>query len=123
MRTPFAHRALLLLPPGGDARAPGAAITLESCGSWEHDPPCPLAAHYTSAQRDDSQGDGDRLVVRVIFSCEPANEAEVRQRIEHALRPGALTGPDGATTRWVFSGSTAEVPTPRDVEHARRLVT
>ena len=123
MRTPFAHRALLLMPPGGDVRAPGAAITLELCGSWDHDGPCPLAAHYASPQRDDSQGDGDRLVVRVIFSCEPANEAEVRRRIEHALRAGALTGPDGATTRWVFSGSTAEVSTPRDVEHARRLVT
>ncbi|MCC2661694.1 MAG: hypothetical protein K0R37_2468 [Arthrobacter sp.] len=65
MRTPFTHRALLLMPPGGDMRAPGAAITLELC----------------------------------------------------------LTGPDGATTRWVFSSSTVEVPTPRDVEHARRLAT
>ena len=34
-----------------------------------------------------------------------------------------LTGPDGATTRWVFSSSTVEVPTPWDVEHARRLAT
>jgi hypothetical protein len=31
MRTPFTHRALLLMPPGGDVRAPGAAITLELC--------------------------------------------------------------------------------------------
>jgi hypothetical protein len=65
MRMPFTHRALLLMPPGGDVRVPGAAITLELC----------------------------------------------------------LTGPDGATTRWVCSGSTVEVPTPRDVEHAQRLAT
>jgi hypothetical protein len=65
MRTPFTHRALLLMPRRGHMRAPGAAITLELC----------------------------------------------------------LTGPDGATTRWVFSSSRVEVPTPRDVEHARRLAT
>lgn len=48
----------------------------------------------------------------------------------HMRAPGAaitlelcLTGPDGATTRWAFSSSTVEVPTPRDVEHARRLAT
>ncbi|KQC37143.1 MULTISPECIES: hypothetical protein [Frankia] len=43
MRRPFAHEFVLVLAPGGDERAPGAAITAALCGRWEHPPPCPQA--------------------------------------------------------------------------------
>jgi hypothetical protein len=43
------HAATLLMADAAaDAAAPGAAITVALCGSWEHPPPCPLAAHHTS---------------------------------------------------------------------------
>lgn len=88
MRLPFTYQALLLMGPDSDARAPGAAITLELCGSWDHDPPCPMAAHHTRSQRD-----GDRLRVHVIFVCEPADETEVRRRIILALQAGPTPCP------------------------------
>ena len=52
MRSPFLHLATLEMSENDDDRAPGAAITLALCGSWEHSPPCPLAAHHTQPVRD-----------------------------------------------------------------------
>ena len=99
----------------GDVRALGAAITVALCGHWEHEPPCPLAPHHTRAERD---GDGARL--RILFASEPADEAEVRARIDAALSEGELSGPEGVT-RWrlVSSGSGPVSDTERD--HAERL--
>lgn len=117
MRLPFAYQALLLMGPGSDARTLGAAITLELCGSWDHDPPCPpLAAHHTRSQRD-----GDRLRVHVIFVCEPADETEVRRRIILALQAGTITGPDGAISHWVLRESAARSLTRQEAEQAQRL--
>ncbi|MEX5721628.1 hypothetical protein [Geodermatophilus maliterrae] len=45
----FAHDGLLSMEPGADDRAPGGVITVALCGSWEHEPPCPLAPHHTRA--------------------------------------------------------------------------
>jgi hypothetical protein len=52
MRRTFAHYADVDLDPGGADDAPGAAITVELCGHWEHEPPCPVAAHHTAAARE-----------------------------------------------------------------------
>ena len=79
-----------------DERAPGGAITEELCGSLDHEPPCPLAAHSTSAVRRE-----ETLEVRVLFACEPADEAAVRSRIDVALaRQWQLltSGRDGSWT-------------------------
>ena len=91
----YAHRAVLALSPGADRRAPGGAVTLALCGSWEHPPPCPLAPHHTAVD-----GADDALHVRVVFAAAPDDEAEVRRRIEAALGAGGTARPDGSTSHW-----------------------
>jgi hypothetical protein len=95
VRQAFVHDAVVTMEAGGDMRAPGGAVTVALCGHWDHEPPCPLAPHHTSAQRS-----GNQVELRVLFAAEPAAEAAVRRRIETALSQGGLTGPDGVTTRW-----------------------
>ena len=56
MRQAFAHDAVVVLDAGGDDRAPGGAITVELCGHWDHEPPCPLAAHHTGVRRTRANG-------------------------------------------------------------------
>ena len=99
-REAYAHEAVVVLEPGGDARAPGGAITVALCGAWDHEPPCPLAPHHTAAERTD-----ERVQVRVVFATAPADEPEVRRRIEGALSAGFLVGPDARTTRWELQHS------------------
>jgi hypothetical protein len=89
------HRAVLSLSPGADRRAPGGAVTVALCGSWEHPPPCPLAPHSTTVD-----GPDEALDVRVVFATAPDAEADVRRRIEAALAGGGITGPDGTVSRW-----------------------
>ena len=60
------------------------------CGSWEHTPPCPLAPHHTSAERD-----GDVVRLRVLFAAESTDEPEVRRRIAEALAAGHVVTPGG----------------------------
>jgi hypothetical protein len=116
MRQAFAHEAVLLMPPEGDVRAPGGAITVALCGHWDHEPPCPLAAHHTRAERD-----GDRVLVRTLFAAEPEDESLVRQRIDQALSAGELAGPDAVVTRWRLDASRSSEVTADDADHAERL--
>jgi hypothetical protein len=104
------------MAPDGDVRGPGGAITLELCGSWDHSPPCPVAAHHTTAERA-----GGTVVLRVVFAAEPEQEAEVRRRIDRALHSGTVTSPEGVVSHWEFRGSTTVHPTPSETEHARRI--
>jgi len=113
----FVHQATAVMKADGDLRALGAAVTLELCGSWDHQPPCPLAAHHTRPERT-----GDVVTLRIIFATEPANEGLVRSRIDTALREGSLTGPDGRTSRWEFHGGGPGALDPSEAEHARRLL-
>src|SRR2546426_8114852 len=100
MRQAFAHDAVLLMRPDADIRAPGAAVTVALCGHWEHEPPCPLAPHHSSAERT-----GGEVRVRILFATEPERESLVRERITAALARGRLDGPDGVTTRWELRAS------------------
>src|SRR5690242_10149389 len=93
MRQAFAHDAVLTMEPGGDERAPGAAVTVALCGHWEHEPPCPLAPHHIAAERS-----GDEVRLRVLFAAEPDAEDEVRRRIEAALSRSVFDAPDGVTS-------------------------
>ena len=102
---------------GGDARAPGAAITVALCGHWEHEPPCPLAPHRTDARRY-----GDQLRLRVLFATEPAAEADVRSRIEAALSQPGLTGPDGITTRWQVHSAQPGLLRNDEAQQAEQLI-
>jgi hypothetical protein len=99
-----------------DAGAPGAAITLELCGSWDHEPPCPLAPHHTSHERN-----GRDVELRIVFATEPDQEGEVRARIDKALASGSLTGPDGTTTRWSLLGTSTGVLRGGELDHAKRI--
>ena len=105
-----AAEAELELEPGADRRAPGGAVTVALCGGWDHEPPCPLAPHLTTVAGPDSA-----LVVRTLFAAAPADEREVRTRIEAALAGGGVTGPDGVRSRWrvLRSGSSPTRPDER----------
>jgi len=105
----YAHDATLAMAPGEDERAPGAAITTALCGHWQHEPPCPLAPHYTGATRD-----GDRLRLRILFAAEESDEPEVRRRIEDALSAG---------TRWRLVEAAPSDVTADERAHADRLAT
>ena len=65
--------AVLAMTAGADDPAPGAAVTGALCGAWEHEPPCPLAAHHTAAGRV-----AGAVRLRVLFAADPADEALVR---------------------------------------------
>lgn len=104
------------MQPGADLRAPGAAITAALCGHWEHQPPCPLAAHHTRAERI-----GDQVHLRTLFATEPDAEPVVRQRIDHALSGGQLEGPDAVITRWHLHTSQRSDVTAEEAGHAERL--
>ena len=106
-REPYVHQASLRWQGEGDERAPGGAITEALCGSLDHEPPCPLAAHHTSTERR-----GDHLHVRVLFACEPADEPAVRSGIDAAL----------ARSWEVVAGGPDNVRAD-ETEHAERLRT
>ncbi|MGR6319441.1 hypothetical protein Q2K19_28700 [Micromonospora soli] len=116
MREGYAHQAVLEMAPDADERAPGAAVTVALCGHWEHEPPCPVAAHHTRAERA-----GDRVRLWILFATEPHREAGVREEIDRALACGELVGPEGGTTRWRLLRSGTREPSPEEAAHLGRL--
>ena len=112
----FAHDALLVMEPAADDRAPGGAITAALCGSWAHEPPCPLAPHHTRAERA-----GDEVRLRVLFAAEPDEEPRVRAMIDDALAGGTGATPAGGTVSWRLVGTWASEVRPEEQEHAGRL--
>lgn len=115
MRAPFVHQATLVMSSDADVDAPGGAVTLELCGSWDHKPPCPLA-HHTHAERT-----GNTVSLRVVFATEPENEEDVRRRIDEALSTGSVTAPDGTSSHWEFRHSRADMVSTSEAARARRL--
>jgi hypothetical protein len=115
-REAFAHDALLVLDPDGDDRAPGGAITLALCGSWSHEPPCPLAPHHTRADRT-----GAELLLRVLFAARPADELTVRRLIDWALETGWGDDPGGVRTTWRLVRSGPSPLRDDELAHAQRL--
>ena len=116
MRAVFAHDAVLAMTSEEDARAPGGAITVALCGSWEHPPPCPLAPHHTAAERA-----GDVVELRVLFAAEPDDEPEVRRRIADALAAGEVVTPSGDVARWRVVSEGPGTVRPDESDHGRRL--
>jgi hypothetical protein len=117
-RAAYAHDAVVVLDPEGDARALGGAITVAICGHWDHEPPCPLAPHHT----DVTVTDDDTVRIRVLFAAERADEKRVRKLITQALRSGHQAGPDGRVTRWMVKSSGPSSVHPDEADHAARLV-
>ena len=117
MRTAYAHDALLDPEPALDHRAPGGAVTLALCGSLEHEPPCPLAAHHTTVDVE-----GPMLRVRVLFAADPAEEPRVRELVDRALTGGEWTYPDGVVSRWTLVSSRPDDIRDSERDHADRLI-
>lgn len=96
------------MDPAEDDRAPGGAITTALCGSSDHEPPCPAAAHHIRAERS-----GDEIRLRVLFASEPDDEQWVRRTIDDALAGGAA--------RWRLVSSATSTVRPAEQDHAARL--
>jgi hypothetical protein len=102
-RETFVHEATVELTPGSDAGALGAAVTVELCGHWEHEPPCRWP-HNTAVELAAES----RTAVRTVFVAAAEDEVEVRSRVERGLRRGELAAREGrATWRTVVSGARA----------------
>jgi hypothetical protein len=116
MKAAYAHDALLELDHGGDEAAAGGAITVALCGSWSHEPPCPLAPHHTRTHRS-----GTEVTVRLLFAAEPEDEGRVRALVHEALDRGWGDGPDGERTTWRLLWAAPSEVSPAEADHARRL--
>ena len=115
-RVGFAHEAVLVMAESADDRAPGAAITLALCGSWSHEPPCLLAAHFTGVER--SAGE---VRLRILFAARPEDEAQVRTLIHGALVAGSGPNDHGERVAWELRSDTASAVRPDEADHAERL--
>jgi hypothetical protein len=102
---------------GGSPNAPGAAITVALCGSWDHPPPCSLAPHYVTTTPT-----GETLTLRVLFATDPVNEQRVRSLIDGALETGRLTGPDGDVAIWQLRSASPGEVRADERDHAAHLV-
>ena len=77
------HWAELVLPWDTPAGAPGSAVTEALCGAADHEAPCRWPHHSTI-------GSVSRPArFRTVFIATEAEEQEVRDRIDAALRAGA----------------------------------
>ncbi len=113
----FAHEATLEMPDGRDTRGPGGAITKALCDSNDHEPPCPLAAHYTGVDVD-----GTRVHLRILFATETAAAERVRALIAGALATSAFTTPEGDAVGWRLVGHGPSGVQPAERDHAQRLI-
>ena len=111
----FTHCAKVILEPGSDERAPGGAVTIALCGSWDHEGACRWP-HHTAATWDGLQGD-----LRVVFAAHGNEEEMVRSLIEHGLARGECVGPDAKLSRWSLMESGAGIPTDDEDVLAERI--
>jgi hypothetical protein len=94
MKRAFVQCAEVVLETGADRAAPGGAVTLALCGSWDHAGACRWP-HHTSATWDELRGH-----VRVVFAADEDEEMKVRALIDAALLGGECVGPDAKVSHW-----------------------
>jgi hypothetical protein len=115
MRRTFVQCAEVLLEAVADPAAPGGAVTLALCGSWDHPGPCRWP-HETTAEWN-----GRRGKVRVVFMADAEDERHVRALIEQALAGGKCTGPDGKLSRWEATGHGAALLSASEEDWGLRI--
>jgi hypothetical protein len=76
------HQADVAFEPGADSRAPGGAVTIALCGSWEHEGSCRWP-HHTSVNESITPSP-----VRVVYVVDDDELDQVRRTIEAALAKG-----------------------------------
>jgi hypothetical protein len=113
----YAHEAVLAMNEDDDEHAPGGAITVALCGSWRHEPPCPLAPHRTDARRT-----GPEVTIRLLFAAEPEDEDRVRVLADEALTRGWVDNPDGVRSHWQLMHSGPSDVRSDEEDQAQRLV-
>jgi hypothetical protein len=79
-RAPFVHAATLTAGNHADPDALGGAVTEALCGRSDHEGPCRWPHNNAVAS-----GAGSTQI-RIVFIAHESDEAEVRGRIETALR-------------------------------------
>ena len=104
-RQAFVHEAVLVLADGEDSRRPGAMVTVELCGHWEHDGPCRWPHHTAFVAA------GGELVVRTTFAAEPEEREALLRRIRHALESAG---------GWQVRSAGEAVPTAEERQRAER---
>lgn len=110
------HCADLVLETGADPQAPGGAVTIALCGSWDHQGACRWP-HHTHATWSGNEGD-----VRIVFVSEPADEVVIRKLIDAGLLGGCCTGPDGIVSRWTWRGSRVGELSPDERDQAEKMM-
>jgi hypothetical protein len=76
----YVLEAELQLGTDCDPRAPGGAVTVELCGSWEHEGACRWP------HNSDIDSSRSPALFRTLFVANEDDAHEVRRRIEQALR-------------------------------------
>ena len=76
------HHADVAFSAEADARAPGGAVTVALCGSWDHEGSCRWP-HQTSVDASLTPAP-----VRVVFVADDDELVDVRRTIESALGSG-----------------------------------
>jgi hypothetical protein len=100
------HHADVEFTSDADTRAPGGAVTVALCGSWDHEGSCRWP-HHTSVDPSLSPSP-----VRVVYAVADDELADVRGLIE-----GALTRGDG----WHAVAMHDDVPTADEAKHVAKL--
>jgi hypothetical protein len=100
------HHADVAFDPGADIRAPGGAVTLALCGSWEHEGSCRWP-HHTAVDPSITPS-----AVRVVYVVGDDDLDHLRSMIE-----SALAGGDG----WDTVAIRADRLTVEEMALARRL--
>ena len=105
-RRAFVHEAHVHLNVGVDPDAVGAAVTAALCGHWEHEGACRWPHNNAICV------DSTPAAFRTLFIAMPDDEAEVRARIEGALRDA---------DDWLIAAAGRRELHPSEESLARRL--
>ena len=105
------------LDAGGDDRAPGGAITVALCGSWSHEPPCPLAPHHTGVAAD-----GQEVTLRRPLRGRGGRRGPGAGTGRRGPGPRRGDDPDGVRTTWRLLSAGPSAVRPEERDHAERLL-